>query len=120
MASKFYLDKRTYELGTYPIYPAGGAYVASSSMVYLLLRLMRKYELFSFPFEGLGNEPTVLDRNKTFLDHISICSKQGLIPFIESTLAGLQEHWFPDTFGLFFSCTEVFTIMDEVIVFQTP
>ena len=52
VSSKFYLDRKTYEMGTYPVYPAGGAYIASSSMVYLLLRLMRKYELFSFPFEG--------------------------------------------------------------------
>ena len=46
---------KTYKSGVYPIYPAGGAYIASTSMVYLLLKLMRKFSLHSFPFEDVVN-----------------------------------------------------------------
>lgn len=53
--SKFYLSRETYNSGVYPIYPAGGAYMASTPMIYLLLKLMRQYEMYSFPFEDVVN-----------------------------------------------------------------
>ena len=46
---------KTCKSGVYPIYPAGGAYIASTSMIYLLLKLMRKFSLHSFPFEDVVN-----------------------------------------------------------------